>query len=138
MAAPRPTISPKERITFNRRTQITTVGDNNVGSFNAMVFRAPAAGAKIRAAALNFNLTYATLKASTWTFDLVNKSSGATLSATTPGMSGESLTASGWKDIPIDNGNATLLGYAGLQLVCTASGAPSAFDNAPVAIEWEV
>ncbi|MBT3193746.1 MAG: hypothetical protein HN341_14460 [Verrucomicrobia bacterium] len=121
-----------------RQLTVVTLGGTNTGAFNKMVFRSPASKARVLGVKISNHaaMYHAAAEADTWIFNLVNTSTAATLNSVAVSLSGQTLAATSFKTIAVDNGNSTLGAQAGLQLKLTVSGAPQTLSNSSVFIEW--
>lgn len=105
---------------------------------NRTVFQAPAGGARIKTAHLAFDVLvyHHATAANTWIFNLRNQSAGLNLLKQNASLSGVSVAATGFKTLPLNNGNSTMNPYAGLQLQLTCSGVPQTLTNCSIFLEW--
>ena len=121
-----------------REMQVVTLNVSNTGAFNRTLVRFPT---KAQVTAVRFAnsaeaLYHAAAEADTWIFNLVNASTAATLNAVAASMSGQTLAATSYKVIPVDNGQATFNAGGVLQLQLSVSGAPQTLDVAQCEVEW--
>ena len=141
---PKPTVGPKTILGpaslmdgVKRNVAMTTLNTSNTGAFNRVVFRAPPSGARITYVGYTGNVAMYKDVTGTWISSVKNVSTTATLSAQAASLSDQTLTASSFKEIPVNNGNSTLGAGAVLQLQMTVSGAPQTLSNAMCVVEWE-
>tara|TARA_Y100000310_G_scaffold74123_1_gene70260 strand:+ start:1441 stop:1887 length:447 start_codon:yes stop_codon:yes gene_type:complete len=146
MSEPRPTLNPtRDRIGANslgesaKRDHVIVNLGQVTGADNFMVFRSTKKG-RIKSAKVTANVAmyHAAAEADTWSFDVKNLSTAATLNGGgAASLSGITLAATAFLNIPIVGGNATLEANAGLQLQITESGTAQTLDQAMCVIEWE-
>ena len=108
------------------------------GIKNKLVFVAPPSGATILAAKTNAGtlIYHAAGEADTWIFQLRNQSKAANLVKNNASLSGVTLTLTGFKSFPVNNGNSTLLANAGLYVQLSVSGTAQTMVNCSVHLEW--
>ena len=108
------------------------------GIKNKLVFVAPPSGATILAAKTNAGtlMYHAAGEADTWIFQLRNQSKAANLVKNNASLSGVTLTLTGFKSFPVNNGNSTLLANAGLYVQLSVSGTAQTMVNCSVHLEW--
>ena len=140
----KPTISQKDIVSSRsftsnakREVQFTTLNTSNTGAFNRVIFRAPSTKARITYVGVTNHVAMYKEGNATWIFNAKNVSTAATLNAQAASMSDQTLTATGFKEIPVNNGNSTLLAGASLRLEMTVTGVPQTLSNASVQVEWE-
>lgn len=87
------------------KRQLTTVscGSTPASAQNYVVFRAPSSGATIIYAGISpgSDQSHAAAETDTWIFDIVNRTSGNSLSQNTPSLSGQTLAATAYKELPV-------------------------------------
>lgn len=122
------------------KRQLTTVscGTTPASAQNYVVFRAPSSGATIIYAGISpgSDQSHAAAETDTWIFDIVNRTSGNSLSQNTPSLSGQTLAATAYKELPVNGGNSTVPAGETLRLEASVSGSPDALNHPMVAIEW--
>lgn len=146
---PKPTTGPKTIVSptslmsgAKRNHEIVTLNTSNTGAFNRTVFRAPPSGARISYVGINNHteMYHASNEQDTWIFNLKNLTTGTsanvTLNAAAVSLSGQTLAATSFKEIPVANGNSTLGAGSVLQLQLTVSGTPQTLANAICYVEW--
>jgi len=146
---PKPTTGPKTLVSpsslmtgAKRDSETVTINTSNTGAFNRTVFRAPPSGARITYVGVNNHteMYHASNEADTWIFTLKNRStstsSNVTLNAQAVSLSGQTLAATSFKEIPVNNGNSTLGAGDVLQLQLTVSGTPQTLADSICYIEW--
>ena len=140
---PKPTTGPKTLVGpasllegSKRNVNVMTLNTSNTGAFNRVIFRAPPAGAQITYVGINNPVAMYNNVANQWIFNAKNVSTAATLNAQAASLNNQTVAATGWKEIPVNNGNSTLEAGAVLQLQMTVSGAPQTLANAAVSVEW--
>jgi len=123
---------------IERQVTVTSCGLTPSSAQNYLVFRAPPSGAEITAAYVSPGSAqnHAGNEADTWIFSLKNKTTGNALHAQACSLSNQTLAATGFKTIPINNGAATLLAGEMLRLEASVSGSPDALNFPVCVIEW--
>lgn len=119
-----------------RKVSVALVGQ--VGTTkNSIIFRAPPSGATILRMALTSGTQqgHAAGETKTWKFSVANISKGVSLTNTCS-LSNQTLTATGFKNLPMNRGNCTLASGDGLQLKLIASGGPASMTSCAVFVEW--
>lgn len=122
-----------------RNLHTVSLGQQTTGGIkNRLVFVAPPSGATILAAKTNAGtlMYHAAGEADTWIFNLRNQSAGANLVKNNASLSGVTLSLTGFKSLPLNNGNSTLLANAGLFAQLSVSGTAQTLVNCSVHIEW--
>jgi len=127
---------------ISRQLQVVTLynsGDGLSAAVNKVVFRAPPSGAQLTYVGFipGTQQYHAGAEADTWTFELVNKSTAATLSAQTPSLSNQTLAATSAKSIPLNNNNSTLNAGAILEFQLGVSGTPVTLTTPILMVEWQ-
>ena len=144
---PKPTHGPKENIAAARvfeQENVSVValnysGGGITGAANRIVWKAPAnKKAKITYIGVNNNVAmyHAAAEADTWTMVVQNKSTAGAMSAQTPSLSNQTLAATSFKSIPLNNGNSTVNAGGVLEFQLGVSGAPQTMDDVTVVINW--
>ncbi len=140
----KPTLTQKDIVssrsfTPNAKREViyTTLNTSNTGAFNRVIFRAPSTKARITYVGVASHAALYKKVNANWIFNVKNVSTAATLNAQAASMNNQTLTATGFKEIPVNNGNSTLLPGASLILAMTVSGAPQTLHNASIQVEWE-
>ena len=121
-----------------RQLERVTLNTSNTGAFSRMLMRGPDSKAQVTYVGVNnpTQIYHAAGAVDAWIFDLINSTTGATLNSVAASLSGQTLAATAFKSIPVDNGNSTLKSGDGLQLQLTVSGVPQTLFNAQVQVEW--
>lgn len=121
-----------------RRTMTVHVGSAVTGATNWPVLRAGAEVPQITGCYVNTGtaMYHAAGEADTWIFQLRNVTRSLNLVKNNASLSGVTLTATAWKQLPINNGNSTLGAGNSLQFQLTESGTAQTLDQLSVQIEW--
>lgn len=140
----KPTLSKKEVISSRsftadskRGVQFTTLNTSNTGAFNRVIFRAPSTKARVTYVGITNHVAMYKDVSGNWIFNVKNVSTAATLNAQAASLNNQTIAATAFKEIPVNNGNSTLDAGASLRLELTVSGAPQTLNNASVQVEWE-
>ena len=124
---------------IERRVHVVALGQITSGvNRRNTVFRAPPSGARILTAYLNAGtaMYHAAAEADTWVIRLSNRSANLSLIKNAASLSGITLTMTGFKVLPMNNGNSTLNANSSLQLQLSISGTPQTMVNAAIFLEW--
>lgn len=122
-----------------RNLHTVSLGQHTSGGIkNRLVFVAPPSGATILAAKVNGGtaMYHAAGEADTWVFNLRNQSAAANLVKNNASLSGITLGLTGFKSLPVNNGNSTLLANAGLFAQISVSGTAQTMTNVSLHLEW--
>ena len=140
----KPTLTQKDIVSSRsftsnakREVQFTTINTSNTGAFNRVIFRAPSTKARITYVGVSNHVAMYKDVSGNWIFNVKNVSTAATLNVNAASLNNQTIAATAFKEIPVNNGNSTLLAGASLQLQLTVSGAPQTLSNASVQVEWE-
>jgi hypothetical protein len=122
-----------------REVIAVTLGGTTTGSKNYNLMRVTSG--KIQINRIDWTnhaqMYHAAAEADTWAFDIVNASNGATLNSVAASLSNQTLAATAFKQLLVDNGNSTLKIGETLQLQITASGAPQTLADSMVVIDFD-
>ena len=103
------------------------------------IFRAPASGAILQdgyvCLGTIINAT-AGINADLWGIQIYNESTGNSISLNNPSLSGQALSATGYKLIPSNGGNSTMQPGDVLSLRLTVTGTPQGLNVPNVVIPW--
>lgn len=125
---------------IKRQLTVVPLGNTLATAFNSVVFRAPPQGATITAAYVcpGSIQNHAVNESDTWIFTLQKYSATIKtgLSKNAPSLSNQTLAATAFRSLPINNGAATLVSGNRLRLEASISGTPAALQWPCVAIEW--
>jgi len=129
-----PSISPG-----SKRKNFTVTFGQQTGANNFMLMRGDGSAPRVKSVYVNTNaaMYHAAAEADTWIFNLINATDGSTLNSVAASLSNQTLTATGWKEIPVNNGNSTLGSGEGLQVQISESGTAQTLDEVGFAITWE-
>ena len=122
-----------------RNLHTVSLGQHTTGGIkNRLVFVAPPSGATILSVKVNAGtlMYHAAAEADTWIFNLRNQSAGANLVKNNASLSGVTLSLTGFKSLPVNNGNSSLLANAGLYAQLSVSGTSQTMVNVSVHLEW--
>ena len=138
---PKTTIGPASLMSGVKR-EVSVVSLNSTShkaAFSRNVLRAPASGAKIRYVGItnHVEMYHAANEADTWIFTVANASKGVDLNAQAASLSNQTLASTGFKSIPVNNGNSTLSAGDVLQIQLSVSGAPQSMSDAMCIVEWD-
>lgn len=123
-----------------RRIAVITLGGTTTGDKDYNLLRVTSGKIQINRMdwTNNAQMYHAAAEADTWAFDIVNASTGATLNSAAASLSGVTLAATAYKQIPLLNGNSTLSAGETLQLQLTASGVPQTLANSMVVVDYDI
>ncbi len=122
-----------------RSLTVVSLGSTPASAYNALVFRSPPSGATITAVYLAPGAAYnasAGITGTNWIFSLKNKKTGGQLNKNACSLSNQTLAATAFKTIPVNNNNSTVLSGHMLRLECTITGAPVPMNYPICVIEW--
>lgn len=122
-----------------RSLTVVSLGSTPASAYNALVFRSPPSGATITAVYLAPGAAYnatAGITGTNWIFSLKNKKTGGQLNKNACSLSNQTLAATAFKTIPVNNNNSTVLSGHMLRLECTITGAPVPMNYPICVLEW--
>lgn len=126
-------------IAIKRQLTMVCLGVTPASAQNSTAFRCPPQGARLTG--LYFCpgsvQNHAVNEADTWIIDVCNAKTAVDLSVNACSLSNQTLAATQWKTIPLNNGNATLTSGISLRAKISVSGSPTALYMPQLAIEWQ-
>ncbi len=124
---------------IQRNVTVVSLGASVSAAQNFMVFRSPPSGVTISAAYLGiggkWNAT-AGINGDNWVFSLKNAKTGSALNKNACSLSNQTLAATAFKTIPVNNGNSTVLSGHQLRLECSVTGGPVSLNCPVLVLEW--
>ena len=123
---------------LERRVTMVPLGITPAAGEDITIFRAPASGATIQGIYVcpGSAQNHSTTEADTWSFLVSNMTTGKSLNAVGASLSGQTLAATAFKSIPINNGYATVLSGEMLNISTGISGSPDALHYPVASVEW--